>query len=572
MADNDLRYQILVETQDAKKQVDFLTKSIKDLDTSTLKISQRNINMFTKQFAKAADPVKEAAETIKVLDSEISKIQKKIRETVATQGKSAARGLMSREQTLQNRRGAAIMAAQQSPEVASGIASATKQYNSLRKEIDKVSDSSKKAAGPLQKLLGRIKNISIYRAIRTGLKWITSGFREGLDNLAQYSDGVNKTMSNLNGSLNQIKNTMGIAFASVLQALEPVITALADGLVDVVNSFNLAMAKMSGQNVYTKAKKNVDDYAKSLQKAQKFSFDTFNVLSGGDGQTSPKDMFEEEEVSKDESALSGIFESLINVVKTLFEELKNIWDAIQPLLQPLLEAIQSLIKPISDIIIMLLPLITDLVKTAMPFIIDVIKGLSDIITQIAPILADVVKTLLPPIMELTRSVLTIIQALYPIFDLLVKTLLPPIAGALRIIAGLLQVVAGVLSFRWDQVSAGWNNITGGFKQAWGFADGGFTTANFIATNENGRREWVGRNANATAVVNDTQMSDIMYGAVRDGCYQGILQAMYDNGGGQSGNVGEIVLKVDQNVLGRVVAESIGFRNEVNRRNATLNLR
>ena len=63
----------------------------------------------------------------------------------------------------------------------------------------------------------------------------------------------------------------------------------------------------------------------------------------------------------------------------------------------------------------------------------------------------------------------------------------------------------------------------------GFADGGFTTANFIATNENGKREWVGRNAGATAVVNDTQMSTIMYQAVAKGAEEGMIRAIYETG-------------------------------------------
>ncbi len=50
----------------------------------------------------------------------------------------------------------------------------------------------------------------------------------------------------------------------------------------------------------------------------------------------------------------------------------------------------------------------------------------------------------------------------------------------------------------------------------GFANGGITDANLIMTHENGVREWVGRQGNSTAVVNDSQMTDVMYQAVRNG--------------------------------------------------------
>lgn len=57
-----------------------------------------------------------------------------------------------------------------------------------------------------------------------------------------------------------------------------------------------------------------------------------------------------------------------------------------------------------------------------------------------------------------------------------------------------------------------------------FADGGFPDRGslFIA-NEQGP-EWVGKSGKSTAVVNDSQMSDIMYGAVKDG----VIDAMLTN--------------------------------------------
>lgn len=54
-----------------------------------------------------------------------------------------------------------------------------------------------------------------------------------------------------------------------------------------------------------------------------------------------------------------------------------------------------------------------------------------------------------------------------------------------------------------------------------FAEGGYTNANLIMTHENGKREWVGKAAGSSAIVNDTQMSDIMEVAVAKGVYQAL---------------------------------------------------
>ena len=118
------------------------------------------------------------------------------------------------------------------------------------------------------------------------------------------------------------------------------------------------------------------------------------------------------------------------------------------------------------------------------------------------------------------------------------------------------VIAGIASSL-KQLAGATSNITsgGGFSM---LAEGGFTTANFIATNENGIKEWVGSNGNATAVVNDTQMNDIMYQAVKDGCYDGIIDALSDTEsvGGQTTSTasvqvqGETIFTIVKDVAAR----------------------
>lgn len=62
------------------------------------------------------------------------------------------------------------------------------------------------------------------------------------------------------------------------------------------------------------------------------------------------------------------------------------------------------------------------------------------------------------------------------------------------------------------------------QQIQGFANGGITNANLIMTHENGVREWVGRQGSSTAVVNDSQMSDVMEQAVARGVYRALSSA------------------------------------------------
>ena len=86
-----------------------------------------------------------------------------------------------------------------------------------------------------------------------------------------------------------------------------------------------------------------------------------------------------------------------------------------------------------------------------------------------------------------------------------------------------------------------------------FAGGGITDANFIMTHENGVREWVGRQGSNTAVVNDTQMSEVMSAAVENGTYRALYSYMSQaTTTSSNGTSGDIVLQVDGNTLFRIM--------------------
>ena len=100
-----------------------------------------------------------------------------------------------------------------------------------------------------------------------------------------------------------------------------------------------------------------------------------------------------------------------------------------------------------------------------------------------------------------------------------------------------------------------------------FEDGGVPNkAELFWMNENGIPEaLINTGGTQTNVINIDQLSE--------GMRRGAVQAIYDTGivdAIRSG--GNTQLVVDKDVLGRTVAQSSGFRNEINRRNTSLNLR
>jgi hypothetical protein len=100
-----------------------------------------------------------------------------------------------------------------------------------------------------------------------------------------------------------------------------------------------------------------------------------------------------------------------------------------------------------------------------------------------------------------------------------------------IVGGLLAITAAFATFKKDT------------QDIKGFADGGYSNANLIMTHENGKREWVGKQAGSSAIVNDTQMSDIMEMAVARGVYNALSARGAMNGDSPTNET--IVVKIGE---------------------------
>lgn len=134
-----------------------------------------------------------------------------------------------------------------------------------------------------------------------------SGAKEGMQNLSKYSKQTNADLSLLMSSLTQLKNSLATAFAPILTVITPILNALIQKIITVVNAFGQLAASLAGQTTFVKAKKVNQDYAASLDKSSKkaknlqrtlMGFDEINKLddknssnSSGSG-LSPNDMFE----------------------------------------------------------------------------------------------------------------------------------------------------------------------------------------------------------------------------------------------------------------------------------------
>lgn len=141
-------------------------------------------------------------------------------------------------------------------------------------------------------LFSAIKRIAMYRLIRSALKMITQSMKEGIQNAYQYAsivgDRLATSMNMLSTSALYIKNSLGAMAAPLINMLAPVVDALTDKFVNLLNAINQVFASIGGQTTWLKAKKYPVDYmdsvggaAKKNTKALKLwlaSFDELNII------------------------------------------------------------------------------------------------------------------------------------------------------------------------------------------------------------------------------------------------------------------------------------------------------
>ena len=200
-------------------------------------------------------------------------------------------------------------------------AKATKSILNFGKALAQATLGVGKYQSGLSKVVDAFKRIVFYRAIRSAIREVTQGFKEGVENVYQYSLAIGRidasdavgTMNELATASLYIKNSLGAAVMPILQSLVPVVNAIADAFANAANAVNQFLQALKGNTMFTRAKRYAVDYADGLKQAsgaakelkkQTFGFDELNIFnapsSGGGGGGNGLDysqMFEEADVS-----------------------------------------------------------------------------------------------------------------------------------------------------------------------------------------------------------------------------------------------------------------------------------
>lgn len=197
------------------------------------------------------------------------------------------------------------------------------------------------------------------------------------------------------------------------------------------------------------------------------------------------------------------------MLKNVFASLQQAFQMLQPSIQALMTALGQLaaaVMPvitnvIGQIIPLLAPIITTLVSVLVPVIQGVLTVVTSVITAITPVIQGIqpiVITVINEVMAVIQALMPVIQALAPLVSTIISaivgfigsTLLPTVqamlpfiqgvidgiasvvSGIVSVIQGVINMVTGIINGNWSQAWHGFQQIVSGAWQAvWGILCG-----------------------------------------------------------------------------------------------------
>lgn len=226
----------------------------------------------------------------------------------------------------------------------SAVSSAAKSLgrfssNVIATPFRKLSASVASVAKTYNKFISSLGRVVAYRAIRRAIQMVFQAFKEGTNNIYEYSRAMGtdfkRSMDSIASNSLYVKNLFGELVAPILNILAPALDVLADKVATVVNLLAQLMALLGGKSTYSKAVKGATEYSKAAGGAAKatkdflLGLDELNVFNpdtggGGGGAADFSDMFEEAEI---DAFNAGEWEEVGRIVADKLNEVIAGWNA-----------------------------------------------------------------------------------------------------------------------------------------------------------------------------------------------------------------------------------------------------
>lgn len=251
-----------------------------------------------KKFVKLSEQIALAEKRAEALREKIAEVEDgETKGKVESLGKSFAK-VFSAEKTLSKSLSGIVNSLRK---FAQGVVSVFGKIGKLAKSMLLLGHATKKSNGGFNVGLKTILKYGFgIRSLYVLVNKLRRAIKEGMENLIQYSDQTNQSVSMLSSSMSQFKNASAAAFAPILNTIAPVLNQLIQLFIRATNAVNQFFSALTGHGTWIKAKYNFEDVADKISGAADAAkgalqpFDKLNNLTTqkGAGGVSPEDMFE----------------------------------------------------------------------------------------------------------------------------------------------------------------------------------------------------------------------------------------------------------------------------------------
>lgn len=283
---------------------------------------------------------------------------------------------------------------------------------------------------------------------------------------------------------------VGGAVIKMVQAVEPLITALFDKIAQLAQKIGPPLEKVFGVVADKIGKIDFNGFAGQLSGLS----GPIAVVTGLLGAAGLGGVL---------SGLIGALVGLIatspqlraqfgDVLKNVLASLQQAFQMLQPSIQALMTALGQLaaaVMPvITNVIGQIIPLLTPIITTLVSVLVPVIQGVLTVVTSVITAITPAIQGIQPIVITVINEVMAVIQALMPVIQALaplvstiistivgfiVSTLLPTVQAMLPFIQGVINGIASVVSGIVNVIQGVINMVTGIINGNWSQAWNGF---------------------------------------------------------------------------------------------------
>lgn len=213
------------------------------------------------------------------------------------------------------------------------------KFEGMKKSVDNFTKHVQARMTKLSAFWKRTMKTFTFMLVRKAITAIIKEVGNEVQSLAMYSNAMgtafNTDISNMIADLQYLGRSIVSVFAPLFNYIAPIIDAITDRIATLLSYIGMLFAALGGGTSFTKAKKNVSNYAESLDQASKsaknltMGIDELNILSENKsgGSAKPYDGWEDawEEV-KIPDWIKDLADKIKKMFKDLFDPIKRAWD------------------------------------------------------------------------------------------------------------------------------------------------------------------------------------------------------------------------------------------------------